>query len=246
MLAIVHAAKSAGMSATTIIGLVLAAVGMGLTIHPPARGRLTRVGAFGCYLIAGELLMLLVSGVSVIARVGAGIVAVTLFVAWEWATSRRWLPHSTRRRKATTADARKATAAGQLSSPEALIHDLRWHLHKGQALEARVRGGSFGYVLTLLPEIETWTQQVHARLQRHPDLARRFLDAHPGFDSSNPASQFLDAQPIMSARVASLEEIIGELNGKRRQGARSGEPTSELREDSSSRQAWGKPDEKAG
>jgi hypothetical protein len=147
---------------------------------------------------------------------------------------------------AATTDARKATAAGQLSPPEALAHDLRWHLHKGQALEARVRGGSFGYVLTLLPEIETWTQQVHARLQKHPDLARRFLDAHPGFDSSNPASLFPDAQPIMSARVASLEEIIGELNGKRRQGARSGEPTSELREDSSSRQAWGKPDEKAG
>jgi HNH endonuclease len=92
-----------------------------------------------------------------------------------------------------------------------LVHDLRWHVHKGQEVEAQVRRAKLFDVLRLKPDIEAWTLQAHARLRERPDLAQRFLDADPGFRSADPHDQMVDAVGIMSRRVECLQRIVGEL-----------------------------------
>jgi len=77
-----HASVGGG-EIPTILGVVLAVVGIGLTIHPPKRGHFTRWIAFGCYLAAAELLGLLIPAIPLVARVLGGLAAIGAFILIE-------------------------------------------------------------------------------------------------------------------------------------------------------------------
>jgi len=67
-----HIASGGGTDFATFIALVLAVVAIGLSIHPPEKGRLTRFAATVCYVAAGELLGLKLT-LPIVVRIGVGI-----------------------------------------------------------------------------------------------------------------------------------------------------------------------------
>jgi hypothetical protein len=67
-----HIASGGGTDFATFIALVLAVVAIGLSIHPPEKGHLTRFAATVCYVAAGELLGLKLT-LPIAVRIGVGM-----------------------------------------------------------------------------------------------------------------------------------------------------------------------------